>query len=973
MTVEIDQATLLRAQTAPAAMNGHPQVPIGTPSIMSSTTTLVSNHSGIISPTTSLMSTPVGNDSLINKKADPAQGLYQTCVALRERLMLVPDFEQFLEPLPGALEDPVSQLWRCFRMGSSLCVLFNAMRPVSLIEDSRCQLNLGSANDCKAATYHFLQGIKKELNIPDSESFMIHNLYSDDTNGFVKVTRTVSRILDELKKRNLLLNKKPSDTNRSSSERKPLDNRARVVQELVDTERKYVQDLETLQDYMRTLEADEVISKDLIHVLFLNLNQLVDFQRRFLIKVETQNDLLPEQQSWGALFVEYETFAVYQPYASNFKNAQDLAIEERAKLEKKPHPVYDQLNAFLIKPIQRVTKYPLLLRDLIKQTDPLEAEDQNLHQGLEAIENINRKINEAIRKSENAEVVKDLEGRVEDWKGHKLEHFGELLLHGQFSVIKGDPKGDVEREYYIYLFERILLCCKEVGKDKKQNRAIGVGRPRQGKKRTMLQLKGRIFMQNVTDVISLAKGGSYTLQIFWKGDPGVENFVIRHPNEERLAQWNSMLQKQREVFTRAGTPGSRNGGRTGAGMRATATTEFAWMANSDATDQDRRSEDERSEDEEDVDDSHDTATLIGTPSSGFNMSRNGSSTSLRSRAATNENLIQPPAPMGNLPGTYARPPPRYPQTSVPHQPPLTLNTGVSPISQSPERNASYFSPVTETPLTSRTSSSSQFPFPRQTSTGYYEEPHRYGTPTMSRSTSREGAAIAASQAAQAQFAHHQASQRLQRPSLPGMAPSASATATLQQNRMRSASSPNIHHVPSQAQLARSPNGMIPPMPSVPSSYVAYSGGPAVINRSQNNSPTSPNLSMQGAPARNGSPAVQDGHHSKHNGNVANGSSKSHSQVKLKVNFGNDKFVIIVPYNIPYVQLMDRIERKVKLCGSGPEIASATNLKIRYRDEDGDYISMISNDDVLMAFDAPGEPGQNDNTGISGVVTLYVSV
>ena len=56
------------------------------------------------------------------------------------------------------------------------------------------------------------------------------------------------------------------------------------------------------------------------------------------------------------------------------------------------------------------------------------------------------------------------------------------------------------------------MCCKEVGKDKKQNRAIGVGRPRQGKKRTMLQLKGRIFMQNVTDVISLAKGGKFIHQ-----------------------------------------------------------------------------------------------------------------------------------------------------------------------------------------------------------------------------------------------------------------------------------------------------------------------------------------------------------------------------------------------------------------------------------------------------------------------------
>lgn len=101
--------------------------------------------------------------------------------------MLVPDFEQFLEPLPDTMEDPVTQLWRCFRMGSSLCVLFNAIRPVSLIQDERLKPNLGSANDCKAATYHFLQGIKKELNISDEDSFMIHNLYSDDTNGFVKV------------------------------------------------------------------------------------------------------------------------------------------------------------------------------------------------------------------------------------------------------------------------------------------------------------------------------------------------------------------------------------------------------------------------------------------------------------------------------------------------------------------------------------------------------------------------------------------------------------------------------------------------------------------------------------------------------------------------------------------------------------------------------------------------------------------
>ena len=171
MTVEIDQAALLRQHSAPAMAT------IGPPSMGS--------------PTASIMSTPTINDNIINKKADPAQGLYQTCLTLRERLRDVPDFEKFLEPPedadPNIPEDPVTQLWRCFRLGSSLCVLFNATRPAELIRDDRLNPNLKTMNECKAATFHFLKGIKQELKIQGDDAFMIHNLYSDDTNGFVKV------------------------------------------------------------------------------------------------------------------------------------------------------------------------------------------------------------------------------------------------------------------------------------------------------------------------------------------------------------------------------------------------------------------------------------------------------------------------------------------------------------------------------------------------------------------------------------------------------------------------------------------------------------------------------------------------------------------------------------------------------------------------------------------------------------------
>jgi cell division control protein 24 len=50
-----------------------------------------------------------------------------------------------------------------------------------------------------------------------------------------------------------------------------------------------------------------------------------------------------------------------------------------------------------------------------------------------------------------------------------------------------------------------------MGVGKKQNKTMSMGKsakpPPGGKKRTSLQLKGRIFMQNVTDVVSIARNG----------------------------------------------------------------------------------------------------------------------------------------------------------------------------------------------------------------------------------------------------------------------------------------------------------------------------------------------------------------------------------------------------------------------------------------------------------------------------------
>ena len=143
-----------------------------------------------------------------------------------------------------------------------------------------------------------------------------------------------------------------------------------IIDELVKTERTYVQHLELLQEFKKLVEEKGIISGDQIHDIFLNLNALLDFQRRFLIRVEQTNALPASEQNWGNLFVLYkDAFKVYEPYIANQKKCEQIAMREFDKLkETGGTPEMRQmvesptlLTSFLLKPFQRLTKYPLLL------------------------------------------------------------------------------------------------------------------------------------------------------------------------------------------------------------------------------------------------------------------------------------------------------------------------------------------------------------------------------------------------------------------------------------------------------------------------------------------------------------------------------------------------------------------------------------------------------------------------------------
>ncbi|EKG13041.1 hypothetical protein MPH_09861 [Macrophomina phaseolina MS6] len=935
-------------------------------------------------------------NNVLNKRGDKEASLFMICLTLSRRLRTVPGFADILRAEEEAADedtDPVTLLWRTFRKGYPLMDIYNALDPdVRLEVDEK---KVSEKNREKTAAYKFLSACINQLKFPSEECFVISDLYGDDTTGFVKVVKVVNRVLDILVKEGIISddvgNGDGADSDTTTTTKRT--QRQHIIDELVKTERTYVQHLELLQEFKKLVEEKGVVTGDAVHSIFLNLNALLDFQRRFLIRVEQTNAQPESEQNWGRLFVLYkEAFKVYEPYIANQKKCEETAMAEFEKLKETGGPQElrqmvespTHLTSFLLKPFQRLSKYPLLLKELRDKGDLDEERRDDISTGIEAASSVLKRTNEAVDLEDRKEALEELKSRVEDWKGHRIEGFGDLLLYGTFTVLKGDGASakDQEREYKIYLFEMILLCCKEINPNKQKNKLMSNKQLYDKRGKPKLQLKGRIFMQNVTDAISTAKPGSYTCQIFWKGDPGIENFIIRFTTEETLKKWVHQVDQQRRQFKDAQRSSSTTKHST------TSATEFTYIRDQGPIENPYAEPDE--DDELDV-----TEVTTGYPGqTDYTLAQGESTVTGRARSATGESGVNPldtshPQPEPATANNRA-PPPRFPMGTL-QSPPLTLRTQalqaghISPGSGGPVD--SYFSPSIESPMSTRTSSSSgMFPFPRQQlPNGYHgDDNNRFTAPAMARHASRD--------ASSGSHTYPNGRNAVGRPSLPPNA--ASQSAMNSQIRLRSASSPDIHNHLIGTQR-RTPGGSVPDVPPFPTHY-AYN--PGLVNRSQSNSPNIP-TSMP----RQQSPSIQrekqalrtpgseinlhfdyPDANARQDARLTPGSSRTAtpassfeqqrtqtpatdrpasptlpsmqpsdvpipSQLKVKVHCpsAGSTMTLVVSTNISFQSLKDRIDAKLQR--STNVSLSSGQVKLKYLDDE-DYVSIQSDEDVQMAFE-----------------------
>ncbi|XP_028303125.1 quattro isoform X2 [Gouania willdenowi] len=148
----------------------------------------------------------------------------------------------------------------------------------------------------------------------------------------------------------------------------------RIMEELLSTEREYVKALDYVREhYFPELERTDV-PQDLRGQrgsIFGNLEKLHDFHRHhFLDELESCKN---EPFRVGRCFLRHrESFALYALYSKNKPQSDSLLINHgQTFFKQKQQKLGDKMDlwSYLLKPVQRISKYSLLLQDLIRECD----------------------------------------------------------------------------------------------------------------------------------------------------------------------------------------------------------------------------------------------------------------------------------------------------------------------------------------------------------------------------------------------------------------------------------------------------------------------------------------------------------------------------------------------------------------------------------------------------------------------------
>eukprot|EP00057_Strongylocentrotus_purpuratus_P016006 XP_011670480.1 PREDICTED: intersectin-1 [Strongylocentrotus purpuratus] len=224
------------------------------------------------------------------------------------------------------------------------------------------------------------------------------------------------------------------------------------IHELIQTEQAYVDDMQlAVEVFQKPMLESQIMTPQEMAAVFVNWKELIQCNTKLL------NLQLPRM-------TPYIRFCSCQLSASSMlskKIESDPDFKEHVKklatdTRTKGMPV----SSYLIKPMQRITRYPLLTQKILKYTPEMHADYANIKTACEKAEELCQQVNEGVREKENSDRLEWLQNHV-DCTG-----LAEELIFNSLTNCLGPRKylhsgklnkAKSNKELFVFLFNDFLL------------------------------------------------------------------------------------------------------------------------------------------------------------------------------------------------------------------------------------------------------------------------------------------------------------------------------------------------------------------------------------------------------------------------------------------------------------------------------------------------------------------------------------
>ncbi|XP_070538085.1 rho guanine nucleotide exchange factor 7-like isoform X2 [Ptychodera flava] len=233
-----------------------------------------------------------------------------------------------------------------------------------------------------------------------------------------------------------------------------------VLQNMIDFEKKYLNDLQTLLNkYLRPLESTNILTPVEHARLCGNLEDILTFQQSLLREVQ-EFTVEGKQQRAGACYLKEapQLQSLYKAYCANHPKAVTIlnSDEYSDKLDKfmegqgSASPGRLTLTALLSMPFRRLDKYPSLLDELEKHTEEGHPDRPDVHAAIQIYRNIVAMCLDIRKQKELEQEI--LSGAIRQWEGEEISCLGDIIKMSQVIIV-----GDDKKERYLLMFPNVLV------------------------------------------------------------------------------------------------------------------------------------------------------------------------------------------------------------------------------------------------------------------------------------------------------------------------------------------------------------------------------------------------------------------------------------------------------------------------------------------------------------------------------------